>query len=186
MKPIMKRGLYMHYWSDTVGASVFLNRNKVGHIENSIIDPENKAIVGFLLERKNTEIRYRFFPVTQIKEIKRDNIELKSASELLTLPRAFRKNKIFIEDLLNKPVIDDKGEWIGRVVDFAFDISNGVLREIILSGSILEDLWLGKKKMPVLSNVEFSRELIQIDRDTKEEITGLQKGLKKWFNMDSI
>jgi len=176
----------MHYWSDTVGASVFLNRNKIGHIENSIFDPVNKAIVGFLLERRNTEIRYRFFPVSQIKEIKRDSVYLKSTAEIATLPRVSRKNKILIEELLNKSVMDEKGEWIGRVADFAFDISNGAVREIIISGSFLEDLWLGRKRMPVLSKVEFSRELIRIDRDTKEEITGLQKGLKKWFNIDSI
>lgn len=175
----------MHYWSETVGASVFFNRDKVGHIENSIIDPMNKAVVGFLLERRNTEIRYRFFPFTQIMNIKRDCVQLKSTSGIITLPKDFRKNKIITEDLLNKSVVDDKGEWIGRVVDFAFD-SDGNVREIIISGSLMEDLWLGRKKMPVLNNVEFSRELIQIDRDTKEEITGLHKGLKKLFNMDSI
>ncbi|NLM10524.1 MAG: hypothetical protein GX213_07080 [Clostridiaceae bacterium] len=176
----------MLYWSEVVGASVFINQNKVGHIENLMIDPVNKAVVGFLLERRNTDIRHRFFQFTQIEEMKRDSVQLLSTSEIKSLPKDYRKNNILAEDLMNKSLIDEKGKWIGRVVDFAFNSLNGVIREIIISGSLVEDLWLGRKRMPVLSNVEFSRQLIQIDRDTKEEITGLQKGLKKWFNMDSV
>lgn len=176
----------MHYWSKAMGTSVFLNKNRIGHIENIMIDPVKKAIVGFLLERRNTDIRYRFFPFTVIEEIKRDSIKLKSTSNIKVLPKDSRKNIILTEDLLNRSVIDEKGEWVGRVVDFAFDTSNGIIREIIISGSLMEDLWWGRKRMPVFSNVEFSRELIQIDRDTKEEITGLQKGLRSWFNIDSI
>lgn len=47
---------------------------------------------------------------------------------------------------MKKPIIDEKGEWIGRVVDVAFDENNGILREIIISGSVVDDLWLGRKK----------------------------------------
>lgn len=176
----------MYYWSETVGASVFINHNKIGHIENLMLDPAAKAIVGFLLERRNTDIRYRFFPFAKIEEMKRDSVQLKDTSAIKALPKDSKDKNIFIQDLLNNSVIDDKGEWVGRVVDFAFDKSNGTVREIIISGSLMEDLWLGRKSMPVLSNVEFSRELIRIDRDTKEEITALQKGIKSWFNMDSI
>ncbi|ANW98756.1 hypothetical protein CSTERTH_06805 [Thermoclostridium stercorarium subsp. thermolacticum DSM 2910] len=175
----------MHYWSETVGASVFLDRDKIGQVEDSVIDPVNKAVEGFLLERKSTEIRYRFLPFTQIKEIKRDSIRLNSKSGIIVLAKNFTKSKILIRELMKKPIIDEKGEWIGRVVDVAFDENNGILREIIISGSVVDDLWLGRKKMPVLDRVEFSRELIQIDRDTKEKIIPLQKGLKKLLNMDS-
>jgi len=176
----------MHYWSDIVGSSVYTDQDKVGEIEDSVIDPVNKTVIGFILERKNTELRHRYFPFKQIKEIKRDSIKLKSTSGIITLPRNYTKNKILIEELLNKPILDDSGESVGRVVDIAFDAENGLLREIIISGSLIEDIWAGKKRMPVLDRVEFSRELIQIDRDTKKKITGLQKGLKKLLNIDSV
>ncbi|NLX76595.1 MAG: hypothetical protein GXZ01_04375 [Clostridiaceae bacterium] len=176
----------MHYWSEAVGTPVFINRNRIGHIENIMIDPAKKTVVGFILERKNTEIRHRFFRFTQIEEMKRDSVQLINGSEIKMLPRDYRKNTLLAEDLLSKLLADEKGKWIGRVADFAFSASNGTIRELIISKSLVEDLWLGRKRMPVLSNVEFSQQLIRIDRDTKEEITGLQKGLKKWFNMDSI
>lgn len=174
----------MHYWSEIADASVFLNRNKIGHIENIMIDPAKKSVIGFLLERKNTDLRNRFFPVGYIEEMKRGGIRLKNKSDLKMMPRDLRKNYILSEDLLNKSVVDEKGEWVGRVVDFAFDIADGVVREIIISGSLIEDLWSGRKKVPVLSNVEFSQDLIQIDRDTKEEITELKKGIRNWLKMD--
>lgn len=174
----------MYYWSETAGATVFAAQNMIGQIEDSIIDPENKAVAGFLLERRKTELRYRFLPFSLVEEIKRGMVKLKCTSGIRAMPKNFVKNSILIDDLLKKPVIDDKDERVGRVVDFAFD-KNGIIREIIISGSLVEDLWLGRKRMPVLDKVEFSQELIRIDRDTKEEITGLQKGLKKWFNIDT-
>jgi sporulation protein YlmC with PRC-barrel domain len=54
---------------------------------------------------------------------------------------------ISAEDFLKQSVLDDKGDWIGRVVDFSFDPSNGFVRDVILSGSLIEDLWNGRKRM---------------------------------------
>jgi len=176
----------MHYWSEIDGASVFVNNDKIGQVENSVIDPANKAVLGFLLERRSTELRHRFIPFSLVKELRRDSIKLRNTSGIIVMTRNFLKNNILAEELLNKPIIDENGEWIGRVVDFAFDASNGNFREIILSGSLIEDIWLGRKRMPVLERVEFSRELIQIDRDTRNEITGLKKGLKNLLNMDIL
>ena len=50
----------MLYWSEVVGASVFINQNKVGHIENLMIDPVNKAVVGFIRTKKY-RYKTRFF-----------------------------------------------------------------------------------------------------------------------------
>jgi sporulation protein YlmC with PRC-barrel domain len=88
---------------------------------------------------------------------------------------------MFCEDFLKKTIQDDKGEWIGRVADFGFDPSNGFVRDMIFSGSFVEDMWIGRKRMPVLYQVEFSREFITIDKETREEITGLNKGLRQWL-----
>ncbi len=176
----------MLYWSELSGASVYLNRKGIGQIESIMLDPEQKVITGFILERRNRDIRYRFFPYSHIQQIKRDRIDLKESVELKTLSRSDRKKMISAEDFLKQSVLDDKGEWIGRVVDFSFDPSNGFVRDMILSGSLIEDLWNGRKKMPVLSQVEFSREFIVIDQDTREEITALHKGLRKWLGIDSV
>ena len=176
----------MLYWSELSGASVYANGKKFGQIENIMLDPKHKVITGFVLERRNRDIRYRTVPFNQIRTIKRDSIDLKEWAELKSLTRAARKKVILAEDFLKQSVFDDRGEWIGRVVDFSFDPSNGFVRDMILSDSFIEDMWTGRKRMPVLSQVEFSQEFISIDQDTREEITGLQKGLKKWFGMDSV
>lgn len=176
----------MLYWSEFLGASVYLNNKSIGHIENVMIDPQQKAIAGLLLERRNRDIRCRYFTYNQIQEVKRDRIELKEWMEIKTLSKTARKKVLFAEEFLKQSVFDDKGEWIGRVVDFGIDPSKGFVRDIIISGSFIEDIWYGRKRMPVLSQVEFSKELISIDPDTREEITGLQKGLKKWLGIESI
>lgn len=176
----------MLFWSDFVGAAVMNHQKKIGHIENILFDPGKKVIIGFLLERRNWDVRYRVVPFIQIQEIKRDNILLREGTDINTLSKNERKKFFLTEEILNRTILDEKGEWVGRVVDFGFDPSKGFLREIILSGSFLEDLWNGRKKMPVLSQVEFSGELITIDQDTREEITSMHKGLKNWFETDTI
>lgn len=176
----------MLYWSELSGASVYMKGKSIGQIENILIDPEQKVITGFILERRNRDIRYRIFPYSHIQLIKRDRIDLRESVELKTLSKADRRKIIFAEDFLKQSVLDDKGEWIGRVVDFSFNPSNGFVRDMILSGSLIEDIWTGRKRMPVLSQVEFSREFVSIDQDTREEITGLHKGLRKWLGIDSV
>lgn len=163
-----------------------MNGKRMGNIENIMLDPTRKVIAGFLLERRNRDFRYRYFPYSQIREIKRDRIELKETQDIRTLPGIARKQFAFAEDFLKQSVLDEKGDWIGRVVDFGFDPVKGFIREILLSDSLIEDIWHGRKKMPVLSQVEFSRDFISIDQDTREEITCLHKGLKKWLGIDSI
>lgn len=171
----------MLYWTESAGASVYVRERKIGHIEDIMLEPERKTITGFLLEKRNQDIRPRYFPFIQIRVIKRNYVYLKSADSIKTLTRAERKKVVLSEDFINNPVIDEKGEFLGRVVDIAFDPGNGTIKEIILSESILEDLWFGRKKMPVLGQVEFSRELISVDKDAREEITELNKGLKNWL-----
>ncbi len=176
----------MLYWSELSGASVYMKGKSIGQVENIMIDPEQKAITGFILERRNRDIRYRTFPYGHIQQMKRDRIDLWESVELKTLSKTARKRIIFAEDFLKQSVLDDKGEWVGRVVDFSFDPSNGLVRDMILSGSLIEDIWNGRNRMPVLSQVEFSREFVSIDQDTREEITGLHKGLRKWLGIDSV
>lgn len=171
----------MLYWTESAGASVYVKERKIGHIEDIILEPERKTITGFLLEKRNQDIRPRYFPFIQIRVIERNYVYLKSADSIKTLTRAERKKVVLSEDFINNPVIDEKGEFLGRVVDIAFDPGNGGIKEIILSESIIEDLWFGRKKMPVLGQVEFSRELISVDKDAREEITELNKGLKNWL-----
>jgi len=176
----------MLYWSELSGASVYKNGKSIGQVENVMIDPKQKVITGFILERRNRDIRYRTFPYSHIRQIKRDRIDLKESSELTALSKAARRKILFAEEFLKQSVLDDRGEWIGRVADFSFDPSNGFVRDMILSDSLIEDIWIGRKIMPVLSQVEFSREFVTIDRDTREEITGLHKGLRKWLGIDSV
>ncbi|NLY17633.1 MAG: hypothetical protein GX045_01470 [Clostridiaceae bacterium] len=176
----------MLYWSESAGASVYVKERKIGHIEDIMLEPDRKAITGFLLEKRNQDIRPRYFPFIQIIVMKRNYVYLKGTDSVKTLTRAERKKVVISEDFINNPVVDEKGEFIGRVVDIAFDPSNGVIKEIIISESILEDLWFGRKKMPVLGHVEFSRELISVDKDAREEITELNKGLKKWLQTNKV
>ncbi|MDD4296621.1 MAG: PRC-barrel domain-containing protein [Ruminiclostridium sp.] len=174
----------MLYWSESAGATVYIEDKKVGHIEDIMLEPDKKTITGFLLEKRNQDIRPRYFSFLQIKVIERNFVYLKDLTCVKTLTKEIRKRVIFSEGIINNPVKDEKGKIIGRVADIAFDPGNGVIKEIIISESFFEDIWFGRKKMPVLGHVEFSRELISVDKDTREEITVLNKGLKNWLEIN--
>ncbi len=174
----------MLYWSEFVGATVISKERKIGHMENMMLDPDKKMITGLMLERRNRDLHYRYVLFNRIKEINRNLIIMKEPAEIKFVKRSDKERMILAGDIINHSILDDKGGWIGRVVDFSFDPTNGIVREMVVSESILDDLWRGRKKMPVLSQVEFSRELVYIDQDTREEIYGMDKGLRKWLRTD--
>ncbi len=176
----------MLYWFEFAGTAVFAGKRRIGHIENIMLEPDKKVITGFLLEKRNRDLWPRFFKFSQIQTIEADSIKLKDTPQIEMLSGAARKNYILAEDFINHSILDEKGEWIGRVVDFAFNPTNGILKEMIISAGLLDDIWHGRKSMPVLSNVEFSRELIHIDQEIKEEISSLDKGLKNWLDREKI
>ncbi len=171
----------MLYWSESIGASVYAMDKRIGHIEDIMLEPDKKTISGFVLEKRNQDIRSRYFPFAQIKEMGRNCIYLKETAVIKAFSKDVRMKVILSEDLLNNTIIDEKGDFVGKVVDISFNPSNGIIKELILSESIIDDLWLGRKKMPVLGHMEFSQELISINKDIREEITVLNKGLKKWL-----
>ncbi|HEY8499067.1 MAG TPA: PRC-barrel domain-containing protein, partial [Clostridia bacterium] len=160
---------------------VYAGEKVAGHVEDMIVNTEEKVIAGFLLEKRNLGLHRRYFPFYGIAEIRKDRILVKEPSDIRTLKKAQKSKMIFAEDLIHREIVDNKGEFIGRAADLCFDPINGTVREIIISNGLLGDLWAGRKKLPVLSKVEFSDELIQINQDAREEIYGMDKGLKRWL-----
>jgi uncharacterized protein YrrD len=174
----------MVYWSELIGTPVYAGGKKAGHVEDMIFNTKEKVIAGFLLEKRNLDLRRRYFPFYSIAETRKDRILVKESSDIKILKKEQRNKMVFAEDLIRHPIFDNKGEFIGSVADFCFDPANGIVREITISNGLLGDLWAGRKKLPVLSKVEFSDEFIQINQDAREEIYGMDKGLKKWFGIN--
>jgi len=175
----------MVYWSELIGTPVYAGEKKAGHVEDMILNTEEKVIAGFLLEKRNLDLRRRYFPFYSIAETRKDRILVKKPSDIRVLKNAQKCKMVFAEDLIRHSILDYKGDFIGRVADFCFDPVNGIIREIIISNGLLGDLWAGRKKLPVLSQVEFSDELIRINQDAREEIYGMDKGLKRWLRINT-
>ncbi|MDI9482593.1 MAG: PRC-barrel domain-containing protein [Bacillota bacterium] len=174
----------MVYWSELIGTPVYAGGKKAGHVEDMILNTEEKVIAGFLLEKRNLDLRRRYFPFYSTVETGKDKIIVKEPYDIRILKKAQKRKMVFAEDLIRHSIFDNKGEFVGRVADFCFDPVNGIVREIIVSNGLLGDLWAGRKKLPVLSQVEFSEELIQINQDAREEIYGMNKGIKSWLRIN--
>jgi len=174
----------MVYWSEFIGTPVYAGNKKAGHVEDMILNTKEKKVAGFLLEKRNLDLHRRYFTFNSILYAGKDRIVVKEPPDIRILKKAQKREMVFAEDLIQHPILDNRDEFVGRAADFCFDPSNGNVREIIVSNGLLGDLWSGRKKLPVLSRVEFSGELIQINRDAREEIYSMNKGLKRWIRIN--
>ncbi|NLG89415.1 MAG: hypothetical protein GX494_09455 [Clostridiaceae bacterium] len=175
----------MVYWSELIGTPVYAGNKKAGHVEDMILNTNEKIVAGFLLEKRNLDLHRRYFTFNSILHAGKDRIVVKEPSDIRILKKAQKRKMVFAENLINHPVFDNRDEYVGRVADFCFEPANGIVREIIISNSLLGDLWSGRKKLPVLGRVEFSGEFIQINRDAREEIYSMNKGLKRWIRINT-
>jgi uncharacterized protein YrrD len=78
--------------------------------------------------------------------------------------RALSKNKSYsLQNLIGREVIDSNGTRVGKLIDVIFDEDSGLLKAIVCSRGVLEDLLEGRKLIIVDEKTVFGGEKIIVD-----------------------
>ena len=72
-----------------------------------------------------------------------------------------------LEDSLGRDVYDGNGKSIGVVRDLAFSMETGTIKGVELSRGFMEDLRVGRRLLPLDSQVEIQNNQIRIKEGEK-------------------
>jgi uncharacterized protein YrrD len=73
------------------------------------------------------------------------------------------------------------GEELGEVKDVLFDNRTGMVEGVEVSDGLYQDIVHGRKILPLFGKVEFSEDILFVDREAVEEMTKTGGGIKNKF-----
>lgn len=171
----------MEKYSETLGLPVIAidTGGKIGTVKDMIFCPAERRVKALLMERKGCEIARRILPVNAIASLGRDAVIVNDCASISRLRKADRLN----EDISHGKVIGFKifcknGQDLGIVKDVIFDQKTWLIEGVEVSDGLFQDLYQGRKLLPLFGKVEFASDNILVDREALEEITGTGGGIK--------
>jgi len=120
---------------NTIGMNIIemTELKKIATVKNIIVDPENGAILGFLLEKPHFFAKPKVVSVKDIVEFYADGILVRDQEAIVDIGEILKikdvlQKKIF---LLKSKVFTQKGQYLGMLDDFIFDTNLNFLVTIV-------------------------------------------------------
>lgn len=169
-------------YSKVVGMPILALKEgrKVGHVHDLLVNLEHKFAAGIcavnILKRKCSILLTNVTYTDGGMVIQDEGMIEKSDNEL-----SLRKKLIGVKDMLNKKVLTNKGDDLGRINDIYFDLDVGTIDAVEVTDGIIQDIISGRKIIPVIGNIVIKEEGIFISREAFEEIIESKNGLENLF-----
>lgn len=117
-----------------------------------------------------------------ITSFEKDRLRVENKKKIKKWKEINNKDSLKLaKDIFGSEVLNRVGKYIGSINDICFDEESGLVKEIIVSDGIVEDLFKGKRIMPVIGKVEFSEDCILTDNEAEEEMHNAENGLHIFF-----
>lgn len=133
---------------ELIGMPIYsLDRGEeIGEVENLIFDPDQRKIVGFVLEEGGLFRSPQVIPFESIESIGPDAIVLKRDAPLDIPPEEVDPKQLKESfNLTGRKVVSEKGHEIGRVYDLDIDELTGTVTGIEVKRGLFQDTAEGKK-----------------------------------------
>jgi uncharacterized protein YrrD len=174
----------VHKYSEVTGLPVIAidTGKKVGTVRDILFCTGEKLVKGFLLERKGYEIEERAVMLRDVVSLGSGAVVVNDRSCILSVKKlAIAEGLKDIGAVKGLKIYTRSGKDLGVVKDALFDCKTGRLEGVEVSDGVLNDLVEGRNIIPLFGKVEFSEEIILVDREAAEEMTSTGGGIKKLF-----
>lgn len=156
---------------------------KAGIIHEVVFNIYNSAIEGLI----NNEIgkKRKFIGLSDIKLL--DNkVVIQDSKNIKNWDKSKNDNNRFIcgKELIKKKVFDYNGNDLGYVCDVFMDFEIGSLEAFNLTDGIIEDLFEGRKIIPVFGKTVLKEEGLFVGKESIEEFVDVRKGIKQIFSIN--
>jgi uncharacterized protein YrrD len=169
-------------YSEVVGLPVLCadNGKRLGTVKDVIFSPRHKCVFGLLLERKGTSIWGKLIRLKDILSLGRDAVIINDSS-CLTAAKDVDGNEEYKSrgKILGLRIFAKSGKDLGVIEDVMFDYRSGHIEGVEVSDGLLQDIYKGRRILPLFGKFEFSQENLLVDREALEEMTDTGGGISK-------
>jgi uncharacterized protein YrrD len=169
-------------YSEVIGLPVICveNGKKIGIIKDIVFCTKYREVKAFQLEKKGYEIRKKVILLKDVLSLGKDALIVNDCN-CISVQNKVEKTEDFKDSGRRKglKVFSKSGDDLGIVNDVMFDYKNGSIEGVEVSDGFLQDIFLGRKVVPLFGKIEVGSENILIDKEALEEILTTGGGLKK-------
>lgn len=153
--------------------------NTLGHVYDIFFDLEQKNADTICI--MNT-VRKRHIKVTAIK-LEKEEIVVQDGDLNKGLDKKELLNSKLLRgrDLLDKPILTNKGEDLGFVHDIYLDLDTWSVEAFKITDGIIQDLISGRRILPAIGKLTIKDEGIVISKDALEEMIESKKSRESIF-----
>jgi uncharacterized protein YrrD len=165
---------------ELIGMPIYsLDRGEeIGEVENVIFDPDQRKVIGFVLQEGGLFRSLQAIPFERIQSIGPDAILLKRDAPLETSsewvdPKQVKEGF----NLSGRRVISDRGHEIGTLYDLDIDERTGAVTGIEIRRGLFQDTAEGKKRIDFEHIQQIGKDAIIISEAALELLVAQKGGL---------
>lgn len=170
---------------ELIGMPIFsLDRGEeIGEVENLIFDPDQRKVVGFVLEEGGLFRSPEVIPFESIESIGPDAIVLKRSASLEAPFDEIDLKQVKKEgfNLTGRRVISDRGHEIGTVYDLEISESTGAVTGIEVRRGLFQDTAEGKKRIDFEYIQQIGKDAVIVSEAALEALAAQKGGLTKTY-----
>lgn len=123
---------------------------QIGEVQEVVVSIERAAFIGLVIGGSSWFNQARGILFADLHGIGRDAVTVRSAEAVADFTAVLAAgDAVKLLALCDKPVYSETGDFLGRVVDLAFDAVTGEVRFYELSDGLITDLMSGRRLMPL-------------------------------------
>jgi uncharacterized protein YrrD len=137
----------------------------VGIVESLIVDINNFKINGLVVSNTNFFNKYYFAPINNTKCLS-EYVELNKSMYKIKKAILVKNKNIVMQSYIDREIFSESGQKIGKLIDIIFDFINGKFVALVTSSGFFEDIFEGRKVIPVKSSMRFRTKSIIIEESS--------------------
>lgn len=153
---------------------------KIGTVKDIIFCPGTKEVKAFLLDESRYKTKKKIAMFEDVLNIGSGAVIINDCSKIKVLKNTEFENMFKCRSkITGARIYSSSGEDLGIVKDVLFDLNTGLIEGMEVSDGMIQDIFQGRRIVPLFGKVEFGEEIILVGRDAVEEITGTGGGIRR-------
>ena len=171
----------MQKYSEVIGLPVICadSGKKAGVVKDILFYPRQREIGAIIIEKKSTEIKRRAVLPEDILDIGKGAVIIRESLSIRCLKRQEYTERFGkCGNIQGLRIYTRSGEELGTVKDVLFDYRTGIVEGVEVSDGLFQDIYQGRRMLPLFGKVEFAEDNILVDREAIEEMVSNGGGIK--------